>query len=128
MKKNFIIAAAILGALAVLLGAFGAHALKAVLTTEQLQTYETGVRYHFYHVIALLAAAILYKEYPTKLLVWAGNFFIAGVVLFSGSLYILSTTTGFKILGPVTPLGGACFITGWLLLGVGCAKKIKNSV
>lgn len=128
MKKSFILAAAILGALAVLLGAFGAHALKDLLTTGQLQTYETGVRYHFYHVIALLAAAILYKEYPNKLIVWAGNFFIAGIVLFSGSLYMLSTTTGFKILGPVTPVGGACFIAGWLLLGFGCTKKIKNSV
>ncbi len=126
MKRNFIIIAAILGAIAVMLGAFGAHALKATLTTEQLQTYETGVRYHFYHVIALLAAAILYKEYPSKLLVWAGNLFIAGIMLFSGSLYLLSNISSLKVLGMVTPLGGVCFIAGWLLLATGCRKKIKN--
>jgi uncharacterized membrane protein YgdD (TMEM256/DUF423 family) len=126
LKRNFIIIAAILGAIAVMLGAFGAHALKATLTTEQLQTYETGVRYHFYHVIALLAAAILYKEYPSKLLVWAGNLFIAGIMLFSGSLYLLSNISSLKVLGMVTPLGGVCFIAGWLLLATGCRKKIKN--
>lgn len=123
MKKSFILAAAIFGALAVILGAFGAHALKAILTAEQLQTYEVGVRYHFYHVFALLLTAMLYKEYSNKLLVWAGYFFIVGIVLFSGSLYALSTTPSLKILGPVTPLGGACFIAGWFLLGLGCFKK-----
>ncbi len=123
MKRNFIIIAAILGAVAVILGAFGAHSLKAILTPEQLQTFEVGVRYHFYHVVALLLTAILYKEYTHKLLVWAGNFFIAGIFLFSGSLYLLSTTTGFKMLGVITPIGGVCFIAGWLLLAFGCSKK-----
>lgn len=123
MNRNFIIIAAISGALAVILGAFGAHALKAILTANQLQTFEVGVRYHFYHVAALLITAILYKEYPSKFLVWAGYLFIAGIILFSGSLYLLSTVDGLKMLGMVTPLGGACFIAGWLLLAVGCNKK-----
>lgn len=128
MKRNFITIAAILGSVAVMLGAFGAHALKATLTADQLQTFEVGVRYHFYHTVALLITAMLYKEYGGKLLVWAGNLFIAGIILFSGSLYLLSTVTGFKMLGIVTPFGGACFIAGWLLLAAGCGKKTKNPV
>jgi uncharacterized membrane protein YgdD (TMEM256/DUF423 family) len=123
MKRNFIITAAVMGALAVILGAFGAHALKATLTAEQLQTFEVGVRYHFYHAFALLLTGILYKEFSSKLLVWAGNLFIAGTVLFSGSLYLLSTIEGFKKLGIITPIGGACFIAGWLLLAAGCFKR-----
>lgn len=123
MKRNFIILAGILGALAVILGAFGAHALKARLTAEQLQVFETGVRYHFYHVFALLLTAILYKDYPGKLLTWAGSLFIAGIVLFSGSLYLLSNLAGFKMLGVITPVGGLCFIIGWLLLAAACIKR-----
>jgi uncharacterized membrane protein YgdD (TMEM256/DUF423 family) len=122
LKKNLIIAAAISGALAVMLGAFGAHALKTILTAEQLQVFETGVRYHFYHTIALLLTGILYREYTNKFLVWAGNLFITGIILFSGSLYVLSIT-GFKMLGMVTPVGGVCFIAAWVLLAAGCNKK-----
>jgi uncharacterized membrane protein YgdD (TMEM256/DUF423 family) len=125
MKKSFVFSACILGALAVILGAFGAHALKEKLTAAQLQIFETGVRYHFYHVFALLVTAILYKEYPVKLLLWAGNLFICGIILFSGSLYFLIIAEGMKKLGIITPIGGACFIAGWLLLGAGIFKK-KN--
>lgn len=123
MKRNFIILAGILGALAVILGAFGAHALKARLTAGQLQIFETGVRYHFYHAFALLLTAILYKDYPGKLLAWAGRLFTAGIFLFSGSLYFLSNLDGFKMLGIITPIGGACFIAGWLLLAAACIKR-----
>lgn len=123
MNRNFIVIAAISGALAVMLGAFGAHALKAILSASQLQTFEVGVRYHFYHTVALLITAMLYKEYAGKLLVWAGNLFIAGIILFSGSLYLLSIVDGLKMLGMITPIGGACFIAGWLLLAAGCRKK-----
>lgn len=126
MKKNFIITAALLAALAVILGAFGAHALKARLTAEQLQVFEVGVRYHFYHAAALMITGILYKEFPRKQLVWAGNLFIAGIVLFSGSLYLLSNIEGLKKLGMVTPAGGVCFIAGWLLLAAGCFKGGQN--
>lgn len=123
MKRNFIVIAAVMAALAVILGAFGAHALKARLTAEQLQTFEVGVRYHFYHAFALLLTGILYKEFSGKLLVWAGNFFIAGTVLFSGSLYLLSNIEGLKKLGMITPIGGVCFIAGWLMLAAGCTKQ-----
>jgi uncharacterized membrane protein YgdD (TMEM256/DUF423 family) len=123
MKRNFIVIAAVMAALAVILGAFGAHALKARLTADQLQTFEVGVRYHFYHAFALLLTGILYKEFSGKLLVWAGNLFIAGTVLFSGSLYLLSNIEGLKKLGMITPIGGVCFIAGWLLLAAGCFKQ-----
>lgn len=123
MKRNFIVTAAVMAALAVILGAFGAHALKARLTVEQLQTFEVGVRYHFYHAFALLLTGMLYKEFPGKLLLWAGRLFVAGTVLFSGSLYLLSNAEGLKKLGMITPLGGVCFIAGWLLLAAGCAKR-----
>jgi uncharacterized membrane protein YgdD (TMEM256/DUF423 family) len=123
VRKIFIIIAATLGALAVILGAFGTHALKAVRTAEQLQTYETGVRYHFYHTAALLITAMLYKEYTNKLLLYAGNLFITGIVLFSGSLYLLSNFSSLKMLGIITPLGGVCFIAGWLLLAAGVFKE-----
>ncbi|MFN8252494.1 MAG: DUF423 domain-containing protein [Ferruginibacter sp.] len=126
MKRNFIITAALLAGLAVILGAFGAHALKARLTTEQLQVFEVGVRYHFYHAFALMLTGILYKEFPNRQLVWAGNFFIAGIILFSGSLYLLSNVEGLRKLGMVTPIGGVCFIAGWLLLAMGCIKGGQN--
>ncbi len=123
MKKNFIATAAVLGAIAVMLGAFGAHALKTKLTPELLQTFETAVRYQFYHVFALLAAGLLYKEYKSNMFIWAGRLFIAGIILFSGSLYILCSMPTQKWLGAVTPFGGLCFITGWLLLAAAVKKN-----
>ncbi len=123
MHKKFIGIAAFTGALAVILGAFGTHALKAILSPGQLVSFETGVRYQFYHAFALLAAGILYKEFPNNLLQWAGRLFICGILLFSGSLYVLTTMPGMTWVGPITPLGGLCFIAGWLLLALGCLKK-----
>ncbi len=125
MHKLFIITAAFGGALTVALGAFAAHSLKAKLTAESLQIFETAVRYQFYHVVALLAAGILYKEFPNKLLQWAGGLFIAGIILFSGSLYILSIATPNTInwVGAITPFGGLCFITGWVLMAVAVIRK-----
>jgi uncharacterized membrane protein YgdD (TMEM256/DUF423 family) len=87
MHQGFLKTAAILGALSVALGAFAAHSLKQLLPLEILQTFETAVRYQFYHVLALLATGILYKEFPVKLMKWAGYSFAAGILLFSGSLY-----------------------------------------
>jgi uncharacterized membrane protein YgdD (TMEM256/DUF423 family) len=123
MNKKFIAIGACIGAVAVILGAFGAHALKAILSPEHLITFETGVRYQFYHAFALLLVGILYKEFPNKLLLWAGNLFITGIILFSGSLYVLTTMPTMKWVGPVTPLGGLCFITGWILLAAACIRK-----
>ncbi len=110
--------------LSVLLGAFAAHTLKQVLSADNLQVFETAVRYQFYHVFALLATGILYKEYAGKFLKWAGYLFITGFILFSGSLYLLCYVkhTGMAMtwIGAITPFGGAAFIGGWcsLLLAV----------
>ena len=89
MDKGFLKIAALLGAFSVALGAFGAHALKGRLTVYAIEIFETAVKYQFYHVFALLAVGILYKDFPGKLLNWAGRLFIAGIILFSGSFVLL---------------------------------------
>jgi len=127
MHKGFLQTAAILGALAVALGAFGAHALKKMVPPETVTTFETGVRYQFYHVFALLAVAILFGSFPGKNLQYAGICFIIGIILFSGSLYILTAlkaanTVGLRGIGAVTPIGGVYFIVGWIFLFVGVLK------
>ena len=119
--KNLLTIGAALGALAVILGAFGAHALKARLTPDQLLTYETAVRYQMYHAFAILAAGLIAERLASALALKAGWFFVAGIALFSGSLYGL-VFTGWKWLGPVTPLGGLTFIIGWILLAVAAAR------
>lgn len=112
--------------LAVILGAFGAHALKARLTPDQLQTFETGVRYQMYHALALFVCAwLIDRGLPGASA--AGGLFLAGILLFSGSLYLLATRelTGlnsWRWLGPVTPLGGLCFIAGWITLAVSALR------
>ncbi|MEL6604071.1 MAG: DUF423 domain-containing protein [Cyanobacteria bacterium J06614_10] len=116
MARVFLAIASILGALSVMGGAFGAHALKGKLSESALGSFETGVRYQMYHAIALLLVALLITQYPqVKGFGIAGWGFVVGVVLFSGSLYGLSLAN-IKALGPVTPLGGLAFIIGWLSL------------
>lgn len=105
-----------------MLGAFGAHALKSKITSDQLQVFETGVRYQFYHSLALLVVGLISLKFEHGGIRMAAWLFMAGIVLFSGSLYLLSNREwlgieGWKsILGPVTPLGGLCFIAGWISL------------
>jgi uncharacterized membrane protein YgdD (TMEM256/DUF423 family) len=128
MHKGFIRTATILGALSVGLGAFAAHALKGLVSDYAVTIFETGVRYQFYHVFALIATGILYKEYSNKFIRWAGNFFIAGIILFSGSLYGLMFIKGFVVpgynwVGAITPIGGLSFILGWIFLFAGCFNK-----
>jgi len=127
MYKPALIAGALFAALAVIFGAFGAHALKAILPTDQLMVFETGVRYQFYHSFALLITGILYASFPFKPVRLASSFFITGIVLFSGSLYamtLLSTSgTSLGPIGIVTPIGGLFFIAGWILLFLGIIKK-----
>lgn len=127
MHKGFIKTAALLGALAVLLGAFAAHGLKQILTLNTLQIFETAVRYQFYHVFALLAVGILFKEFPGKLMNWAGNLFVAGVIIFSGSLYLLCYVKHQEMtmnwIGAITPFGGAAFIGGWVMLFLAIIKR-----
>ena len=116
MARLFFAIASLLAALSVAGGAFGAHALKGTLTESALNSFETGVRYQMYHALALLIVAFLISQYPEAGgLVVVGWCFVAGVVLFSGSLYGLSLG-GIKALGPLTPLGGVAFIIGWALL------------
>jgi uncharacterized membrane protein YgdD (TMEM256/DUF423 family) len=128
MHKWFLITASLIGALSVALGAFAAHGLKQVVTAEALATFETGVRYQFYHAFALLAVAILYEKFPGSLLQWAGNCFQIGILLFSGSLYLLTAlkateTIGSRSIGFITPFGGLFFIAGWMLMLIAFIKK-----
>ncbi|MES2773660.1 MAG: DUF423 domain-containing protein [Bacteroidota bacterium] len=122
MHRGLMMIGTLLGAFAVALGAFGAHALKQKLGTEELAVYQTGVQYQFYHVMAIFITASLYSKFYRPAVLWAGRFFVSGIVLFSGSLYLMTYFKAFggpeaKWLGPVTPVGGVFFIMGWLLLG-----------
>lgn len=128
MYRPALISGALLAALAVVLGAFGAHALKEVLTPEQLNTFETGVRYQFYHSIALLFTGIIYASFPFRQVKIAHVLFVVGIVLFSGSLYALTLlkmngAVGLGGIGIITPFGGLCFIAGWIMLVSGIARK-----
>ena len=115
MDRLFLGIGAISAGLAVALGAFAAHGLRARLSAEALQTFETGARYHMYHALALLAVAWAVTRWPGAATTAAGWLFIAGTLLFSGSLYLLAIT-GVRWLGAITPIGGLAFILGWLAL------------
>ena len=128
MHRGYLKTASFLGALAVVLGAFAAHKLKQILTADALGVFETGVRYQFYHVFALALTAVVYKEYPNKMISYAGALFITGIILFSGSLYLLTylNTIGVSVpvaVGILTPIGGIFFICGWLCLSLGITYK-----
>ena len=108
--------AAFFGFLSVLIGAFGAHGLEGVLIENQrMETYRTAVKYQFYHSIALLLLGVLMMSNPSKYLIWSVKMFVFGILLFSGSLYLLSLTN-YTFIGVVTPIGGLFFIFGWLAL------------
>jgi len=131
MHKGFIRLAAFLGAASVILGAFAAHQLKAMVSDKAVGIFETAVRYQFYHVFALALAGILFKPFTNNWVKAAGYFFISGIILFSGSLYILTYKTalvlpGLQWVGPITPIGGLLFILGWISLGVGIRRE-KNT-
>lgn len=120
MNKPLIIIASAFGILAVILGAFGAHALKTQLDSAGLEVWKTAVSYHFFHTLVLLFVSLLPadKSKPLKLAAW---FFSLGILFFSGSLYLISTKdllnmSGLSMLGPVTPIGGLFFILGWISL------------
>lgn len=128
MHKTFLRTAFVLGGLAVALGAFGAHALKDLVSANAVNIFETGVKYQLYHVFALCITAIVYKDYPTKWLKCAGASFIAGIVLFSGSLYVLTYFVAivkppFTWVAILTPVGGLMFILGWAFLFFAIQKK-----
>jgi uncharacterized membrane protein YgdD (TMEM256/DUF423 family) len=123
MDRTFLLVGAILGFLGVGVGAFGAHGLKGRLSPDMLAVFETGVRYQMYHVFALLIVAVAIGQLGSaRLLVMAGWFFLAGICLFSGSLYALAlTSTG--ILGAITPVGGLFFLLGWACLALFAAAR-----
>ena len=129
MHKGFLRTAAWLAAIAVALGAFGAHGLKKIVPPDTVSSFETGVRYQFYHVFALLVTAMLLEKFPGKWLVRAGYAFIIGIFLFSGSLYLLTAIkateqVGLQGIGIITPFGGVFFILGWVCLAVGLSKRV----
>lgn len=133
MHKSFLLTGAVFGGLGVALGAFGAHGLQNITSDEKIiHGFQTAVQYQVYHALALLVVGILYEKIGHRFIKWAGNCFIAGILLFSGSLYLLTflkiqESSMTKIAGPVTPLGGVFFIIGWLFLFLGIAAKQKRS-
>ena len=128
MHKGFLKSGFLLAALSVAMGAFAAHGLKEYFNQNAINTFDTAVRYQFYHVFALLLTALLYKDFKNKSILIAGWLFIIGIILFSGSLYLLAiiqgmVQPGYKWVGAITPIGGIAFIAGWILLFATMFKK-----
>lgn len=117
MLRGFLMLAAFFGFTGVALGAFAAHGLKNRLTPEYLAIFHTGVTYQLVHTLALLGVALLATQIPGRLITWAGASFAIGILLFSGSLYLV-TITGVSKLGIITPFGGLAFLVGWFCLGL----------
>ena len=135
MQKRFLVFSGFSGAMGVALGAMAAHFLKSkletgLITESNLQAFETAAKYQLYHSLALLAMAVFVDKFDSKLISKAGYCFMAGIVLFSGSLYLLTTAKlmglgDMRWLGPITPIGGVFFIVGWLLIAFAGIKKNK---
>jgi uncharacterized membrane protein YgdD (TMEM256/DUF423 family) len=121
MARGWFAAGAWMGALGVALGAFGAHGLKTRVSAEMVAIWETGARYHVLHALALLATAWACERWPGLFSSGAGWLFLAGIVVFSGSLYALALT-GVRAFGAITPIGGLCFIAGWLCLALAATR------
>jgi uncharacterized membrane protein YgdD (TMEM256/DUF423 family) len=117
LKSGWLAVAAAAGGIGVALGAFGAHGLKARVSAEMLAVYETGVRYHMYHALALVGVGLAAGRFGSAWLALSGWLFLAGIVVFSGSLYVM-TLTGARWLGAITPLGGLALIAGWAALAL----------
>lgn len=123
MNKLFLLSGAVLGFLGVGLGAFGAHALKSMLETSgRLETYETAVKYQFYHALFLVLIGLLSKDFTASTLKYSGYTALAGVIIFSGSLYIICFT-GIKAFGAVAPIGGTLLLAAWALLFITVFKS-----
>jgi uncharacterized membrane protein YgdD (TMEM256/DUF423 family) len=120
-NQSILILGTVFMALGVLLGAFGAHALKNILVPEMLAVYKTGVEYQFYHAIGLLLIGVIGFHVKSKYIRWSGILISIGIILFSGSLYVLSIS-GIKAIGAITPIGGLAFVAGWIFLAVAIWK------
>jgi len=128
MQKFFLVIGSLLAGLAVALGAFGAHGLKKIVSSETVAVYQTGVEYQMYHALALLVLGVLSDKYLGSFIHYSGLFFLGGIVLFSGSLYLIVSMhvmnkTVPALIGIATPIGGLLFILGWVLLLIGIIKK-----
>ncbi len=121
MDRLFLMIGALSGAISVAAGAFGAHALREKVEPRLLDVFETAARYQMYHALALIAVGLVAARWSSGLTTSAGWLFVAGTVFFSGSLYAM-TFTGVRALGAITPIGGVCFIAGWVCLALAAAK------
>ncbi len=133
MHRVYLKIGAFIGAISVLLGAFAAHQLKQYLAPDVLATFQTGVTYQFYHAFALLITGVLLKRYPNDWIIWAGRLFVVGIILFSGSLYLLAMLKSIKDVGLggfglITPVGGLLLVAGWisLMVGIPANKPVSN--
>lgn len=128
LLKKYVGIGAIVAGLAVAFGAFGAHSLKETLSEHYLEVFETGVRYQMYHGLGILLVALLSERFPsaTKLMRWSARLLLIGIVLFSGSLYILSLS-GIDWLGAITPLGGVAFLAGWACLAIAALRGGRSA-
>lgn len=122
MTTGWFATGAFAAGLGVLLGAFGAHGLKTRVDPAMLAIFETGVRYQMYHALALLAVGWAASRSPSAWIDWSGTLFVVGMLVFSGSLYVM-TLTGLRWLGAITPIGGLAFILGWIALGIGVLRS-----
>lgn len=121
--KAFLLIGAINGFIAVALGAFGAHGLEGKISEQAIKTWEKAVTYQMFHTVSILFTGLLLIKYQSASLMWAGSLFTLGIILFSGSLYLYSTT-GIKSLAMITPFGGMVFLAGWVLLGYAVVKAL----
>jgi uncharacterized membrane protein YgdD (TMEM256/DUF423 family) len=122
MERQFVVLGAIFALFGVLAGAFGAHALKETIGPDRLEVFKTGAQYQMIHALALFAVAFVATRWPGSLVNAAGWLFVAGIVLFSGSLYLYAITDQ-RLFGAITPFGGLCFIAGWICLAVGVFRS-----
>ncbi|WP_151735420.1 DUF423 domain-containing protein ['Paenibacillus yunnanensis' Narsing Rao et al. 2020] len=126
MQRRLLAWGALLAMLSVAIGAFGAHLLEDRISEHYMEVYETGVHYHMVHALGILLIAIVAGVWgESRRLLWSGRLLIAGIILFSGSLYLLSIS-GIKVLGAITPLGGVCFIAGWICLALEALSHGKS--
>ena len=128
MHKTFLSLGALFGGIAVALGAFGAHGLKNIVSSDVVSVFQTGVQYQMYHTLALLVVAIVYERLPNQWIRWSGYLFSFGILFFSGSLYLITALKAEEtsipvFIGAVTPVGGLLFILGWLSLLIGIFKR-----